>query len=398
MFVATLQNASRPDIGNVDIYFPIEEDIMMSALNKIGITSSLVADCLIKNIDNSIPALKILEGTNINADEMNYLAKRLDSFVPNELTDFQGAIARDGFSRMKDLINLTFCVSDYVVITSFSNLETVGRNIYLAQHGGLATVSEMEHINFSALAFDILSADSGAVSPYGVVFKFRGALDEVYDGRHFPRYEYTSENILTVGMVLKDQPYITTNVEWLYMPMPEASIEKAMLRVGADTFSDVALPHIESATLPDRFVDKINTENESLRTLNDMCIAVSKLDDKEIQKLDAVADYVHAVTATQIRNLAEKLDLFDFIPEIQSAEEYGRHMIKESGHFEFDENLAEFYDYKKYGEHRLSLECGNFSQYGYICYNGKVNLYEIINADNAPRSEMAPESFPRLGM
>jgi hypothetical protein len=72
-------------------------------------------------------------------------------------------------------------------------------------------------------------------------------------------------------------------------------------------------------------------------------------------------------------------------------------MIKDSRHFEFDENLDEFYDYKKYGEHRLLLENGSFTPYCYICCNGEMRLDEMMS-DNAPRSEMAPESSPQLGM
>ncbi|WP_460641080.1 hypothetical protein [Lacrimispora brassicae] len=34
---------------------------------------------------------------------------------------------------------------------------------------------------------------------------------------------------------------------------------------------------------------------------------------------------------TQAQNLLEQLDLFVFIPGIATPEEYGRHMIKESG-------------------------------------------------------------------
>ena len=106
--------------------------------------------------------------------------------------------------------------------------------------------------------------------------------------------------------------------------MPEACIEKALLRVGANTFSDVEFQEIGSTILPDGLLYRIYADKESMRTLNDMCIAVSKLSDKEMQKLDVVADYAHAATATQIMNLAENLELFDFIPEIQSVEEYGQ--------------------------------------------------------------------------
>ena len=66
-------------------------------------------------------------------------------------------------------------------------------------------------------------------------------------------------------------------------------------------------------------------------------------------------------TAEQIKNLAENLDQFDFAPGAHTPEEYGKYMIRQSGHFEYDENLDEFYDYEKYGLQRMSKEDGMFT-------------------------------------
>ena len=38
--------------------------------------------------------------------------------------------------------------------------------------------------------------------------------------------------------------------------------------------------------------------------------------------------------------------------------EYGKYMIQQSGHFEYDENLDAFYDYEKYGTERMNAEDG----------------------------------------
>ena len=66
-----------------------------------------------------------------------------------------------------------------------------------------------------------------------------------------------------------------------------------------------------------------------------------------------------------VQQLAENLDQFDFIPGIHTPEEYGRHMIRESGHFEYDENLEGFYDYRRYGEQHIRQEGGRFNECGY---------------------------------
>jgi len=397
MLFATLQNASRPDIGDVNIYFPIDEEIMMTALNKIGITGSLVADCFLKEI-NGVPALKVLEGSQINVDEMNYLAKRLDSFDSNELRQFQGAVVRDDLHTLKDLINLTFSVSDYAVVSNFSDLDRVGVSIYFAEYGGVGNKDVMANTNFSALATEALSSGNGVVTPFGVMFKYGDGITEVYDGRFFPEYDYTSDYILKIGMTSKNEPPTSQHTVWLYMPTSKICIEKAMLRAEADTFTDVELREMASPNLSDGLLNRIDAENESLGTLNDMCIAVSNLDDKEILKLEAIADYAQATTATQIRNLAENLDSFEFVPDIANEEQYGRYMIQKSGHFEFDENLDKYYDYKKYGEQRIAYNRGDFTPYGYICYqNDGVGLDELMS-DNAPRPDMTSGTPPQMNM
>lgn len=61
-----------------------------------------------------------------------------------------------------------------------------------------------------------------------------------------------------------------------------------------------------------------------------------------MEKLNAVVLFAEAGDMMAVRQLAENLDLFDFVPGLQTPEEYGRHMIRESGHFDYDENLEGF--------------------------------------------------------
>lgn len=82
--------------------------------------------------------------------------------------------------------------------------------------------------------------------------------------------------------------------------------------------------------------------------------------------------------AFQVRQLAENLELFDFAPGVHTPEEYGKYMIQDSGHFDYDENLEPFYDYAGYGEQRLAEEYGEFSEHGYTAYKGFVSLEELM--------------------
>ena len=95
-------------------------------------------------------------------------------------------------------------------------------------------------------------------------------------------------------------------------------------------------------------------------------------------KLDAAVEYAQAKTASQIRKVAEHLDQFDFAPGVHTPEEYGRYMIRDSGHFDYDSKLDEFYDYGKYGHMHLKQSQGMFTEQGYISYHGILSLDALM--------------------
>ena len=88
------------------------------------------------------------------------------------------------------------------------------------------------------------------------------------------------------------------------------------------------------------------------------------------------------------RQLAENLDQFDYVYGVQTPGEYGEYMIKESGNFEYDENLGEYYDFEKYGLQRMEQEGGVFNQRGYIAYLGTLSLDELMMDDPAQEHGM----------
>ena len=110
-----------------------------------------------------------------------------------------------------------------------------------------------------------------------------------------------------------------------------------------------------------------------------------------MEKLNAVILMTDASDVIAVCQLAENLDQFDFIPDIHTPEEYGRYMIQESGHFEYDENLEGFYDYRRYGEQLVQEECGQFNECGYAAYHGTLTLDELMQADPAEQYQKEQE-------
>jgi hypothetical protein len=63
-------------------------------------------------------------------------------------------------------------------------------------------------------------------------------------------------------------------------------------------------------------------------------------------------------------------------------------MITESGHFEYDDNLNEFYDYEKYGKWRMDQEQGQFVEGGYVSYHGFISMEEVLSGSQSERLEL----------
>jgi hypothetical protein len=134
---------------------------------------------------------------------------------------------------------------------------------------------------------------------------------------------------------------------------------------------------LEHSQLPDEVNVLLDMEYESLANLNALTQATNDFSMDDIKKLGAAVTLAKPQNAEQVKNLVENLDLFDFAPGAHSPAEYGKYMIQQSGQYEFDENLDEFYDYEGYALQRMDEENGMFSDRGYIAYKGYLSLEEI---------------------
>ena len=130
MINAFITNAQHPEFGGVTISFPIPSDEYentLDLLKTIEIGDAIQQDCHVMELTSGFPVLRRLEGAQVNLDELDFLAKRLDSFDAGEAAQFQAMAEKLELQDMADLINLTFCCQRATVITDFSDLEAVGR-------------------------------------------------------------------------------------------------------------------------------------------------------------------------------------------------------------------------------------------------------------------------------
>ena len=386
MMSAVLSNPNHPEYGVATIPFPIPHDqytYCMDLLEALEIGDAVKADCKVVEFDSAYNVLKRMEQCTV---ELNYLAKRLDSFDTGEAAQFQAMAHKLELFELKDLINLTFCCQQATVITDFSDLAAIGRNHYMNLHGGSASVDELNALDGKETARQLIESGSGTITPYGVVYDNGMKLEQVYDGRFFPCYYY-EPNAITVAVTSKAEPEDTEHITWLFFPMVQEELDRALLRGGITDPADVRL-RLEDSQLPNEVDVLLDMEYETLSDLNELAEVTDGLSNADMEKLGAVVMLAEPKSAAQIKNLAESLDLFDFAPGAHTPQEYGKYMIRQSGHFEYDENLDAFYDYEKYGTERMNEEDGMFTDRGYVAYKGFFRMEEVLSGSQRSHMEM----------
>ena len=389
MIQAVLGNPHHPEYGVATIPFPIPHDQYahcMELLEALEIGDAVKADCQVQEINSFYSVLKRTEMLTVSVEELNYLAKRLDSFDTGEAAQFQAMAHKLELFELKDLINLTFCCQQATAITDFSDLSAVGRDHYMNLHGGCAKTEELDALDSEATARRLIESGSGTITSYGVVYDNGMKLEQVYDGQFFPCYYY-EPNAITVAVTAKSEPEDTEHITWLYLPMAQEEIDRTLQRAGITAPLDVQL-RLEDTQLPNEVDVLLDMEQESLADLNVLAQAADELSSDDMKKLGAVVTLAKPQNAEQIKNLVENLDLFDFAPGAHTPEEYGKYMIQQSGHFDYDENLDKFYDYEGYALQRMNEEDGMFTDRGYIVYKGYISLAEIMDGGQSSHMEM----------
>ncbi len=373
---AVIGSKEHPEYGVATIPFPIEMDSYehnFDLLKAMEIGDALKADCYIEKIESDVSVLKLLEGQEVNFDELDYLTKRLDSFDENEIAQFQAATHKLSLTKIRDLINLTFCCQQATVIVDFSDLNAIGRRHFVTTHAG-ATQDELDNLDGEETARLLIDSGAGIVTPYGVLYENGMKLEQLYQGRTFPHFSYTPP-LLTLELLPAEQGQADT---FLDLPASHSQIARALIRAGIS--QDVWCGfRVDVNNLPDSVQNALAFEREYLTNLNGMCYAIKYLDEWEMEKINAAIQLAKPNCADEVRVIAENLDQFDYIPNVRSPEELGKYMIRESGKYEYDPNLEEFYNYTQYGADRVSEDGGQFAEQGYIAYKGEIPLEQLLS-------------------
>lgn len=346
-------------------------DLALQNLGEDDVTKTMQ---FCSRIGGEIRELTVLQDRFIDIDELNFLAKYLDSFTDNQMNQFCAAMIVTKPTELEAMINLAFNLHNYTLITDFSDMAAVGKthrlNVEMAIPVG-------DSYNYAKLGESLVASGTGTTTPYGVLFTNNLATEDVYNGQTFPQYLYEE---CAFGVTLEKD-----NIEeYLYLPCITTAIDRAVHRIGAKDLSECSIARLDSGRFDTDFIKKIMPRFDwgNIRELNEAAFVLMEMNPADIPKLIAVCDYADAETFTQIQRISENIDSFEFAPYIKDVGDLGKYLIRKSGYYRYDDELDDYYDYEGMGNDSCDAQGGQFTQYGYVGIRDDITIEEILGGDS----------------
>ncbi len=357
-----------------EITFPHQDKVLHEMLGEDG--TSLKRGYVREIVEPR--ELALLENATHEIDEINYLAKRLDSFDQKELDCFCSAAQHEQFDDLQDLINLTFNLERYSLIQDLRSMESVGRTHYLSVHGGMSA-EEACRLDFAQIGRDLLATGKGQYTEHGILFVNEDIeFKMVYDGQVFPPYHYMDDSLFTVKIECNDK------CEYVYLPDDDLAITKALTRLSAPspayctyTMDDFSFENREWLS---RF--EMMLTHESIFDINALAAEIN-FADIDFDKLTALVEYAEDESAQTITKLAHHCDDFAYIENVADHEEVGRYIIENDEDYELQPELEDFFKYDEFGEYIANSYYGGFTENGFVYSPTARSLEQIIGHDQS---------------
>ena len=354
-----------------EIEFPCTDTELQQKLTEVRPTDTSPDEIFVQAVHQPT-MLSMLEDQFLNMDEVNFLAKRMDSFTYDELLQFYAAAQYEQLQSPKDLINLTYNLPCYTVVHDLRNLEAIGKTHYMNINGAVSA-SEMKKIDFAAIGRELIRSGNGKPTECGLLFKNQDVpYEEVYDGVNFPEY-YHTECLAAVSITHGRK------TEHLYLPCDELSITKAMYRIGAANTDELTVRldslEVDAHEWSDRIKELLR--DSSIYDVNEVLAAIDTAD-MNLDKLSAVMEYADADSPEAIIALAEHIDDFVFVPDVHDPIAVSGSTIASIKEYALHPHLEDFFDHQRFGEHLIKLYDGKFVSGGYVCMDEGAYLDEIL--------------------
>ena len=362
------------DRKSTAIDFPINDDMLDDILREAGMPTDTTMPFYVEDIH--YPAeLSRLGGKDVNLDELNYLAKKLDCMTDDEVDQFYAAMEHKDVNGLKSLINLCFNLNKFTIIKDVGDMTKVGKEYTLNTEGSIPADSRYD-AKYAEIGRKLLGSGRGIFTESGLLFVEDKPMDYVYDGQVFPSFAYNS-CIACVDVEYKGK------YESIFLPDSEIAIQKALRRLGADSIDDCECSCEYENPNYGRFSVKFEDilDNEGIYALNSLCKVFDE-QEVDVAKLDAAMEMTGVSSSKNMITLVNYLDDLELITDIDNGDydEVGRYYLDHSDEYEMSDDLYDFFNFDEFGSHIAKEYAGQFTSCGFIYYSGINTVDQILNA------------------
>lgn len=122
-----------------NLSFPCTERELQIFCDSLALPNEANAKIHVGRVHDNPQMDTLLAGKEVGLDELNYFMKRLDSFDEGEMNTFYAVARGQKLTTLKDLINLTFNTHCYSLVDDFSDLDRLGKSLYLNSIGSISS-------------------------------------------------------------------------------------------------------------------------------------------------------------------------------------------------------------------------------------------------------------------
>lgn len=366
-----------------DLDLPCREKDLQAAMELLGAEHNRIHCMAIYDMLSPVELI-FLENRIVDLDELNFLAKRLEHMMPEELPEFFAAAKAEGMRNISDLINLTYNQQCYTVIRDLTDLGAVGRK-YLSAVKPHMSPQEWGATDFAAVGRQLMNSGKGVITEHGVVFKNEGMKPVMkYTGTTFPDFDYKGNSLVHLSLTYADQR------ESVYLPTESLALDKVVKRLGAPSLAKCEAHLLDFGVDNPKWIERFRTmlQEDGVVAANFVANAID-ICDVNLDKLSAVMKYAGVDSPSDIVKLIDRLNCFTFAPSAKNYEDVGHYVMDCMAEYALHPSYAPYFDYKAFGKDFSEKYNALIVPGGIVFMDGPLTLDEIL--------EREPEQAVQMG-
>ena len=357
----------------IDVRFPISESELFAKLAEIHAVEG-------RNTAQSVYVSEVywpeefsaLKNWYVNLDELNYLARRMESFDTLEYDQFLIGITKLDSKEVKDLINLTFNLNRFTLCQDVSSYGKIGRAYVLNTDGSVPAYDE-DDPKYAAIGKELIDRGLAQITAKGLlIYNPFEKLTEVYDGQTFPEYYYES-TLASAEVGYNDR------TELILLPGEELAIKKALARLGAPSDQDCEIKFSLQNGDGNAWEERIEgiIRSEGLYAANKMLHSLDT-GDMDWDKLTAAVELADVKSAANIAAVAEDLEEFGFLSDAKDESDIGHFLVDNVDEYGMNIEMEDYFDFSGFGEHFAEEHDGQFVNGGFVYFDSDRTLDEFL--------------------